>query len=72
VGSRDRLPAYSIYNDAQDRQRIFDGVFDIKRLQPGLITAKDMDGVVKHGPTTLGGNSGCGSRPRQLKKLPSV
>ena len=51
-------PAYSIYNDAQDQQRIFDGVFDVKRLQPGLITAKGTDGVVKHDATTLGGNSG--------------
>jgi hypothetical protein len=51
-------PAYSIYNDAQDQQRIFEGVFNVKRMQPGLITAKRNDGVVTHDATTLGGNSG--------------
>lgn len=30
----------------------------MKRLQPGLITAKRSDGIVTHDATTLGGNSG--------------
>ena len=51
-------PAYSIYNNVQDQQRIFSGVFDVKRLQPGFITAKGSDGRLKHDATTLGGNSG--------------
>lgn len=51
-------PAFSIHNDSQDQQRIFEGVFSVKRLQPGLITAKGVDGIVKHDATTLGGNSG--------------
>ena len=51
-------PAFSIYNNAQDQQRIFEGVFDIKRLQPGKIVAKGADGIVNHDATTLGGNSG--------------
>jgi endonuclease G len=51
-------PAFSTFNDAQDQQRIFDGVFNVKRMQPGLITAKGNDGVVAHDATTLGGNSG--------------
>ncbi len=50
-------PAFSPYNDAQDQQRIFEGVFNVKRLQPGLITAKQSD-LIQHDATTLGGNSG--------------
>jgi endonuclease G len=51
-------PAFSIYNDRQDQQRIFEGVFDVKRMQPGLLTAIRNDGIVEHDATTLGGNSG--------------
>jgi endonuclease G len=51
-------PAYSPYNNAQDQQRIFEGVFDVKRLQPGLLTAKQAGGTATHDATTLGGNSG--------------
>ena len=50
-------PAYSIYNNAQDQQRIFDGVFDVKRLQPGKVKHVN-DAELKHDATTLGGNSG--------------
>ena len=50
-------PARSPYNDAQDQQRIFEGVFNVKRLQPGVITSKTSESV-SHDATTLGGNSG--------------
>jgi hypothetical protein len=50
-------PAYSIYNNAQDQQRIFQGVFDVKRLQPGTIRTSGA-GQLLHDATTLGGNSG--------------
>jgi endonuclease G len=51
-------PAQSPFNSAQDQQRIFEGVFDVKRLQPGLLTAKQASGTATHDATTLGGNSG--------------
>lgn len=51
-------PAQSPYNDRQDQQRIFSGVFNVKRLQPGRITALRSDGILEHDATTLGGNSG--------------
>lgn len=51
-------PAYSIHNSRHDQQRIFQGVFNVKRLQPGLITAVRPDGGIEHDATTLGGNSG--------------
>lgn len=50
-------PANSIYNNADDQQRIFQGVFDVKRLQPGRMSYKGA-GQLKHDATTLGGNSG--------------
>jgi V8-like Glu-specific endopeptidase len=51
-------PAWSPYNDSTDQQRIFDGVYGVKRMQPGQIRAKRDDGIVNHDATTLGGNSG--------------
>ncbi|CAK8714776.1 hypothetical protein GCAAIG_04140 [Candidatus Electronema halotolerans] len=52
-------PALSPYNDHADQQRIFDGVFNVKRMQPGQIMAipRGMS-AVEHDATTLGGNSG--------------
>jgi endonuclease G len=50
-------PAFSIYNNAQDQQRIFQGVFDIKRMQPGTSGTSE-GGTILHDATTLGGNSG--------------
>ena len=44
--------------DPQDRQRIFDGVYDHKRLAAGKVTAAEPGGLVHHDATTLGGNSG--------------
>ncbi|NVI86025.1 trypsin-like peptidase domain-containing protein [Actinomadura sp. BRA 177] len=41
-----------------DRQRIFDGVYECKRLAAGQLTSFTPDGLVAHDATTLGGNSG--------------
>ncbi|MEO1233254.1 MAG: serine protease [Myxococcota bacterium] len=51
-------PAFSIYNNSQDQQRIFDGIFDVKRLQPGQLSAQMTNDELNHDATTLGGNSG--------------
>ncbi len=44
--------------DDSDRERIFDGVYDCKRLAAGRLTAVEGQRVVHHDATTLGGNSG--------------
>lgn len=51
-------PAQSTYNDPDDQQRIFDGVYGVKRLAPGTVMAVSPDGEFTHDATTLGGNSG--------------
>lgn len=51
-------PAQSPYNDVKDQQRIFDGIYNVKRLAPGTVTAVSPDGLLDHDATTLGGNSG--------------
>ena len=51
-------PARSPFNDLADQQRIFDGIYDVKRLAPGTIMSVSPDGLFKHDATTLGGNSG--------------
>jgi Trypsin-like peptidase domain len=51
-------PAQDSRNDSADQQRIFDGVYNIKRLAPGQLTALRNDGLGNHDSTTLGGNSG--------------
>jgi endonuclease G len=51
-------PAYDSRNDAADQQRIFDGIYDVKRLAPGKVTAIAATDVLNHDATTLGGNSG--------------
>lgn len=51
-------PAQDSRNDAGDQQRIFDGIYDVKRLAPGQLTAITTDGLAYHDATTLGGNSG--------------
>lgn len=51
-------PAYDSRNDDADQQRIFDGIFGVKRLAPGQVRAIRPDGLVTHDATTLGGNSG--------------
>jgi Trypsin-like peptidase domain len=44
--------------NARDRQRIFDGIYDHKRLAVGQVTAVEPGGLVHHDATTLAGNSG--------------
>lgn len=51
-------PAQDSRNDAADQQRIFDGIYNVKRLAPGKITSVIADGLLNHDATTLGGNSG--------------
>lgn len=51
-------PARSPFNDLADQQRIFDGIYDVKRLAPGTIMSVSPDGLFRHDATTLGGNSG--------------
>ena len=51
-------PAYDSRNDRADQQRIFDGIYNVKRLAPGKITSKEPTDVLYHDATTLGGNSG--------------
>lgn len=51
-------PARSSRNDPADQQRIFDGIYDVKRVAPGTVTAVSPGGLLTHDATTLGGNSG--------------
>jgi Trypsin-like peptidase domain len=51
-------PARDSRNDAADQQRIFDGIYNVKRLAPGQVTAVVAEDLVHHDATTLGGNSG--------------
>jgi V8-like Glu-specific endopeptidase len=51
-------PAQDSRNSAADQQRIFDGIYNVKRLAPGQVTAVVADDILHHDATTLGGNSG--------------
>lgn len=51
-------PEFDVRNNAADQQRIFDGVFGVKRLAPGQVTFFEQDLLLQHDATTLGGNSG--------------
>ncbi len=51
-------PAFDSRNNAADQQRIFDGVYNHKRLAPGQVTALVGTELLHHDSTTLGGNSG--------------
>lgn len=51
-------PARDSRNNAADQQRIFDGIYNVKRLAPGQVTAVVAEDLVHHDATTLGGNSG--------------
>ena len=51
-------PAQDSRNNAADQQRIFDGIYNVKRLAPGQVTAVEAGDVLHHDATTLGGNSG--------------
>ncbi|MGI5292669.1 trypsin-like serine peptidase [Nonomuraea polychroma] len=48
----------SRYHDVEDQQRIFDGIYNVKRLAPGQISAIVGDKLLHYDATTLGGNSG--------------
>lgn len=51
-------PAHDSRNDEADQQRIFDGIYNVKRLAPGKVTAVVEETLLAHDATTLGGNSG--------------
>jgi V8-like Glu-specific endopeptidase len=55
-------PAYDSRNDAREMVRIFENIFNVKRLQPGALTGTFNDAanavIVGHDCSTLGGNSG--------------
>jgi S1-C subfamily serine protease len=52
-------PARSPFNNPADQQRIFDGIYEVKRLAPGKVTSLNAThGLLTHDATTLGGNSG--------------
>jgi endonuclease G len=51
-------PAHDSRNNDADQQRIFDGIYNVKRLAPGQVRAIRPDGLITHDATTLGGNSG--------------
>jgi hypothetical protein len=51
-------PGYDSRNDARDQQSIFDGIYNVKRLAPGQVTAFVGHELLYHDATTLGGSSG--------------
>jgi endonuclease G len=58
-------PAFDERNDVDLQNRIFRGVFNVKRLQPGVLTGQktvrsfeNLVEALKHNASTLGGNSG--------------
>ncbi|MCC9601917.1 serine protease [Stieleria sp. JC731] len=51
-------PAFSDSYAAVDQHRIFQHVYDVKRLQPGKLVGTPEFDRMRHDATTLGGNSG--------------
>jgi endonuclease G len=51
-------PGYDSRADPADQQRIFGGVYGVKRLAAGQVLAAAPAGLVAHDASTLGGNSG--------------
>jgi endonuclease G len=52
-------PSRSAYDDIMDQQRIFKGIYGVKRILPGQIKGKNFDkGIVEHDASTLIGSSG--------------
>jgi len=45
-------------NDEREMDRIFEQIYEVKRLAPGFVTSVDKNGSFSHDCTTLGGNSG--------------
>lgn len=46
------------HDDPEDRLRIFDGIFECKRMAPGQLISFQGERWIHHDATTLGGNSG--------------
>jgi hypothetical protein len=56
-------PAFDSRNDPNEMVRIFNNIFNVKRLQPGTLTevvSVEELNIVGHDASTLGGNSGSG------------
>lgn len=51
-------PNFDARNNVDDVLRIFDDVFGVKRLAPGVVTGVMADGTFTHDCSTLSGNSG--------------
>ncbi len=51
-------PAFDSRNDAADQQRIFNGVYNVKRMAPGEVMGLVGDAQFTHDCATLGGCSG--------------
>ena len=51
-------PAFDTRNDAADQHRIFDGIYNVKRIAPGEVTSTVGAHQFAHDCTTLGGCSG--------------
>lgn len=51
-------PAHSSFYNRDDQQRIFDGIYNCKRIAPGQVTALLGDTRLYHDATTLTGSSG--------------
>lgn len=51
-------PRCNPLSGAEDQQQLLDGIYDVKRLQPGKIIAKSATGTVKHDASTQQGNAG--------------
>lgn len=51
-------PAFDSRNGIQPMNRIFNNIYDVKRLQPGMRMFADTSLTFRHDCSTLGGNSG--------------
>ncbi|MER8096036.1 trypsin-like serine peptidase [Streptomyces goshikiensis] len=51
-------PYIGQHDDPEDRRRIFNNIFECKRLAPGQVISFDGNQWIHHDATTLGGNSG--------------
>lgn len=53
-------PRVSSIKEQSDRDKVFGNVWDVKRLQPGVVI-RFVAGKINHDASTLGGNSGSGA-----------
>lgn len=51
-------PARDSRSDFEEMERIFKSIYNVKRLSPGQAYLSDIDGLIRHDCSTLGGNSG--------------